>query len=385
MQGRQQLQQLVDKVSQCFVSEKNIFFKILKNIGEALATSEQREKATSEQREKNKCRAEQVLMFTGSRLQQWHTFDTPSFLLYAGFGRERQLEVWAQTTALGKDCTWSQWTGQNWHRSCRRQEIRTLWIYELTHTRRSAVFKRVKAIVWVKNASWSSLLLLKWNCFLLDFVCLFVVINCTVTTLPCASLLLGRCWWLNREQYNNQQTRFTAKFKQIRARWTERRTSQANVNPDHSGYVPTYIRWVNSALTMFRTGSDCCVDTCLLFFPYLKKNWHFCLLCAYVISSSNRIDSFVSSSGRIPIIGVGGISSGADVYEKLRAGASLVQLYTALIYHGPPLVNKIKRELAEILEWVQAQEKMPFWWFFKRSFCGTFGIVSLIWTFRRVD
>ena len=93
MQGRQQLQQLVDKVSQCFVSEKNIFFKILKNIGEALATSEQREKATSEQREKNKCRAEQVLMFTGSRLQQWHTFDTPSFLLYAGFGRERQLEV----------------------------------------------------------------------------------------------------------------------------------------------------------------------------------------------------------------------------------------------------------------------------------------------------
>ena len=55
-------------------------------------------------------------------------------------------------------------------------------------------------------------------------------------------------------------------------------------------------------------------------------------------------------SGRIPLIGVGGISSGQDAYEKFRAGASLVQLYTALTYEGPPLVGRIKRELAEILE-----------------------------------
>ncbi|MDP6788539.1 MAG: quinone-dependent dihydroorotate dehydrogenase [Rhodospirillales bacterium] len=52
---------------------------------------------------------------------------------------------------------------------------------------------------------------------------------------------------------------------------------------------------------------------------------------------------------RIPLIGVGGISDGHDAYAKIRAGASLVQIYTALIYHGPGLVNRIKRELAALL------------------------------------
>ena len=51
----------------------------------------------------------------------------------------------------------------------------------------------------------------------------------------------------------------------------------------------------------------------------------------------------------MPIIGVGGIFSGADAYEKIRAGASAVQIYTALIYEGPRLVQKIKRELAKLL------------------------------------
>ena len=51
----------------------------------------------------------------------------------------------------------------------------------------------------------------------------------------------------------------------------------------------------------------------------------------------------------MPIIGVGGIFSGADAYEKIRAGASAVQIYTALIYEGPGLVQKIKRELAKLL------------------------------------
>lgn len=55
------------------------------------------------------------------------------------------------------------------------------------------------------------------------------------------------------------------------------------------------------------------------------------------------------TNGRVPIIGVGGISSGQDAYDKLKAGASLVQLYTSLTYEGPPVVNKIKRELAELL------------------------------------
>ena len=48
----------------------------------------------------------------------------------------------------------------------------------------------------------------------------------------------------------------------------------------------------------------------------------------------------------IPLIGVGGIGCADDAYEKIRAGASLVQLYTALIYQGPALVQRIKSGLA---------------------------------------
>ena len=52
------------------------------------------------------------------------------------------------------------------------------------------------------------------------------------------------------------------------------------------------------------------------------------------------------TEGRMPLIGVGGIASGGDAYAKVRAGASLVQLYTALIFQGPGLIARIKRELA---------------------------------------
>jgi len=52
---------------------------------------------------------------------------------------------------------------------------------------------------------------------------------------------------------------------------------------------------------------------------------------------------------RIALIGVGGVGSGDDAYGKLRAGASAVQLYTALIYEGPGLVRRIKRDLASRL------------------------------------
>ena len=55
------------------------------------------------------------------------------------------------------------------------------------------------------------------------------------------------------------------------------------------------------------------------------------------------------TGGRVPIVGVGGIASGADAYAKIRAGASLVQLYTALVYEGPGLVERIKRDLASFL------------------------------------
>jgi dihydroorotate dehydrogenase len=51
-------------------------------------------------------------------------------------------------------------------------------------------------------------------------------------------------------------------------------------------------------------------------------------------------------SGELPIIGVGGIMSGADAREKITAGAALVQIYTGLIYKGPDLVAEIAAELA---------------------------------------
>ncbi len=49
--------------------------------------------------------------------------------------------------------------------------------------------------------------------------------------------------------------------------------------------------------------------------------------------------------GKIPIIGVGGISSVEDAQEKLNAGASLVQIYTSFVYQGPPLVKKLVNSL----------------------------------------
>lgn len=52
---------------------------------------------------------------------------------------------------------------------------------------------------------------------------------------------------------------------------------------------------------------------------------------------------------RLPLIGTGGIRSGADAYEKIRAGASVLQLYTVMIYEGPGVVGRILRELAELL------------------------------------
>jgi dihydroorotate dehydrogenase len=58
---------------------------------------------------------------------------------------------------------------------------------------------------------------------------------------------------------------------------------------------------------------------------------------------------FKTIKGKVPIIGVGGIDSGASAYEKIRAGASLLQLYTGLVYKGPFVVTTIKQELAELL------------------------------------
>ncbi len=55
---------------------------------------------------------------------------------------------------------------------------------------------------------------------------------------------------------------------------------------------------------------------------------------------------YQAAAGRLALIGVGGVSNGADAYTKIRAGADAVQLYSALAYRGPSLIGDIKRDLA---------------------------------------
>ena len=67
--------------------------------------------------------------------------------------------------------------------------------------------------------------------------------------------------------------------------------------------------------------------------------------------SNNIIKKFYKElKGKIPIIGVGGVNSGKSAYEKIIAGASLLQLYTGFVYRGPSTAKDIKKELIEILK-----------------------------------
>lgn len=61
-------------------------------------------------------------------------------------------------------------------------------------------------------------------------------------------------------------------------------------------------------------------------------------------------DVYRATGGDVPLIGVGGIASGADAFAKIKAGASLVQVYSMLVYEGPALVDRIKRELTVLLK-----------------------------------
>ena len=61
-------------------------------------------------------------------------------------------------------------------------------------------------------------------------------------------------------------------------------------------------------------------------------------------------DFRAASGGKIPLIGVGGIGNADDAWERIRAGASLVQLYTAMVYEGPRIARRIALGLAERLK-----------------------------------
>jgi dihydroorotate dehydrogenase len=67
------------------------------------------------------------------------------------------------------------------------------------------------------------------------------------------------------------------------------------------------------------------------------------------LSTRMLAETFVRAEGRFPLIGVGGIDSGAAAFAKIKAGASLVQLYTGLVYRGLDLVGAIKADLADFM------------------------------------
>lgn len=65
---------------------------------------------------------------------------------------------------------------------------------------------------------------------------------------------------------------------------------------------------------------------------------------------STEVIRFVAQRSDLPIIGVGGVFTAGDAYRKIRAGASLVQLYTGLVYRGPGIAAEINRGLLGLLE-----------------------------------
>ena len=71
-----------------------------------------------------------------------------------------------------------------------------------------------------------------------------------------------------------------------------------------------------------------------------------------LFQASNKIlkKMYNLTNGQIILIGVGGISSGSDCYEKIKSGASLIQLYSALTFSGPSLISKIKKELIDLIK-----------------------------------
>ncbi len=73
-----------------------------------------------------------------------------------------------------------------------------------------------------------------------------------------------------------------------------------------------------------------------------------------LLSNQVLARAFLLARGRLALIGVGGVFTGRDALTKIRAGASLVQIYTAFAYHGPALIPRLKAELLDALR----QEKL---------------------------
>ena len=71
-----------------------------------------------------------------------------------------------------------------------------------------------------------------------------------------------------------------------------------------------------------------------------------------LFSKANEILELLyrETQGSVVLIGVGGISSGYDAYQKIKLGASLVQLYSAFAFQGPNLINRMNKELVQLIK-----------------------------------
>ena len=68
---------------------------------------------------------------------------------------------------------------------------------------------------------------------------------------------------------------------------------------------------------------------------------------------------FMLTGGKLPLIGVGGIDSGETALTKIEAGASLLQLYTGLVFEGPSLIGRIKQALVQAIEQASTTSLAP--------------------------
>jgi dihydroorotate dehydrogenase len=71
-----------------------------------------------------------------------------------------------------------------------------------------------------------------------------------------------------------------------------------------------------------------------------------------LFSQANEILELLyrETQGSVVLIGVGGISSGYDAYQKIKLGASLIQLYSAFAFQGPSLINRMNKELVQLIK-----------------------------------
>lgn len=131
-------------------------------------------------------------------------------------------------------------------------------------------------------------------------------------------------WWADGHQHHSVQTRDTSGSSQVWSWWPQWPASQRPLHWHCEGDVQSHQRY--------------------------SVTQHF-LILSYDKFTYKTVRNVVFI-GTVPIVGIGGVASGQDALDKIRAGASLVQLYTALTYQGPPVVTKIKRELEQLLQWV---------------------------------